>query len=573
MELTSIFLVLGGLSLLLFSMKMMSSGLEMAAGDSLQTVLRRSTSNRVFAVLAGIIATIALTSSTAVTIIVVSFVNSKLLTLTQSIGVIMGANVGTTFSAQLIAFKITDYAPLFICIGTIMYLFFKTKTLKNVGYIVLGFGILFFSIGVMGGPLRELANDPEVYSLLTTFDNPLLALLVGFGFTAIIQSSSATMGLLITLHLSGVPLSFETSAFIVLGTNIGTSITTVLASIPASRDSKRAALFHIMYDIIGCLVFGTLIYVFPGILEWFTETWSEKARQVAMFHTLYNVATMLLLLSFVPLISKMMQKIVPMKQSETQNTYEKKLMYLDEKNIYSPTLSVTNAHLEICRMGIIAKENLSLALDSFFEKDLDKAKKVVENEKIINFLYRGISEKLVEINNIALSEADAEKVGKMFKTLSDIERIGDHAENIAEYANIYKDGKLNFSKPAMQELKSLSKLTIEMIELSIDVYKNDKIAELSEIEKMEDEIDARAVEYTENHVERLKAQVCSPKTGVLFTDIIIDLERSADHANNVAFYTLPSRKVVNPKSTITQIKQILPSALQISDKENSEKNQ
>jgi len=535
MELTSIFLVLGGLSLLLFSMKMMSSGLEMTAGDSLQAILRRSTSNRVLAVLAGIIATIALTSSTAVTIIVVSFVNSKLLTLTQSIGVIMGANVGTTFSAQLIAFKITDYAPIFICIGTVMYLFFKTKILKNVGYIVLGFGLLFFSIGIMGGPLRELASEPAFYAMLTTFDNPFLALLVGFVFTAVIQSSSASMGLLVTLHLSGVPISFETSAFIVLGTNIGTSITTVLASIPASRDSKRSAFFHITYDIIGCLVFGTLIFVFPQILEWFTGTWTEKARQVAMFHTLYNVATMLLLLPFVNSISKLMQKMIPVKQSETQNTYEKKLMYLDDQKIYSPTLAVTNAHLEICRMGAIANENLNLALDAFFEKDTEKAGKAIENEKIINFLYHSISAKLVEINNKALSESDAEKVGKMFKILSDIERIGDHAENIAEYAVTIKDGKLKFSDTATTELKTLAGLTTDVITKALDIYKTEDATQISEVELLEDEIDARSIEFANNHIERLKTESCEPKSGVIFTDIIIDLERSADHAHNIAY--------------------------------------
>ena len=532
--LESIFLVLGGLGLLLYGMKMMSSGLEKAAGDSLHTILKRSTSNRFFAVIVGIIATICLNSSTAVTIITVGFVNSKLINLTQSIGIIMGANVGTTFSAQLIAFKIDPIAPLFIFIGIIMYLFFKIRAVKNIGYVTLGFGILLFSINIMGAPLKEFAQHPSFNAMLVTFENPFLALLAGFIFTAIIQSSSATMGILVTMHLNGVPIPFETSAFIILGTNIGTSITTVLASIPASRDSKRAGLFHITYDIIGSTVFGALIFIFPAILNWFQETWTETARQVAMFHTLYNVATILLLLPFVNWISVLMHSIVPLKQDETRNTYEKKLIYLDNKPIVSSPLAVANAHFEICRMGTIANENLSLALDSFFSKNEEKANKALENEKIINYLYHRISSKLVEINNKALSVSDAEKVGKMFKVLSDIERIGDHAENIAEYTLLINDRNLKFSDVAIEELRLLSGLTIEIATKALEAYQRATETQTSQIKALENKIDQLSVEFTENHIERLKKEICEPKSGVIFTDIIIDLERSADHANNIA---------------------------------------
>ena len=552
MELSSIFIVLGGLGLLLYGMKMMSQGLEMVAGDSLQAILRRSTSNTFLAVIVGIIATIVLNSSTLVTIITVGFVNSKLLTLTQAIGVIMGANVGTTFSAQLIAFRIDTFAPLFVFIGIIMYMFFKTKAVKNIGYIILGFGILFFSIGIMGGPLRELARDPNFGSILETISNPLYALLVGMALTAITQSSSAIMGLLVAMQINfslvsasyGIPnpLSFETSAFIILGTNVGNCVTTLLASIPASRDSKRAAIFHAAYSIIGALVFGILIKLFPVILDWFTSTWKDAARQVAMFHTLFNVATLFLLLPFVKWITILMQKIIPVKESEIQNTYEKKLIYLDDNTtMLSPTFAVANAHSEICRMGKIANENLDLALEAFFERSEDKANKAMENEKVINFLYHSISSKLVEINNKALSELDAEKVGKMFKILSDIERIGDHAENIAEYTISVKERNVKFSEAAMSELKLLGGLTSEVITKAMQVYKTENAAQIPEVERLEEEIDARTVEYTENHISRLKTESCEPKSGVLFTDILIDLERSADHAHNIAFFVLPAR--------------------------------
>jgi len=535
--LTDIFLIAGGLGLLLFGMKMMSTGLEVVAGDSLQTILRRATSNRFLAVFVGIIATILINSSTATTIITVGFVNSGLLNLTQSIGIIMGANVGTTFSAQLIAFRIDAFAPLFIFVGIVMYLFFKNRNIKNIGYVVLGFGILFFSISVMGSPLRELARQPEFNAMLSNFENPLLALLVGFVFTAIIQSSSGTMGLLVTMHLSGVPLSFETSAFIILGTNIGTSITTVIASLPANRNSKRAALFHITYDIIGSIIFGTLIFLFPAILGWFEATWAEKARQVAMFHTLYNVATMILLLPFVKLVTVLMQKVIPLKTNEVENNiYEKKLQYLGAETAKMPAIALVNAaHSELCRMGKIANENLNLSLESFFERNEDKANKVLKTESVINYLNHQIVAKLIEINNMPLSEADAERVGKMFKILSDIERIGDHAENIAEYTLTLKERNLKFSAVAIQELEVLGDLVAQQVARAINAYENSDQSVLPKVKSVENDVDKLSKDFIENHIARFKVGGCDPQSGVLFTDMIIDLERSADHAKNIAF--------------------------------------
>ena len=531
----AIILVLGGLGLLLFGMKMMSTGLEIVAGDRLQSTLKKATANRFLAVFVGIIATIAINSSTAVTIITVGFVNSRLINLTQAIGIIMGANVGTTFSAQLIAFRFDTIAPLFIFIGIIMHLFFKKRAVKNLGYVVLGFGILLFSITVMGGPLKEAAQQPRFNAILSAFDNPLLALLAGFAFTAIIQSSSATTALLVTMHLNNVPMSFETAAFIILGTNIGTSITTVIASIPASRESKRAALFHITYDIIGSAVFGTLIILFPAILEWFQATWTEKGRQVAMFHTLYNTATMFLLIPFITPIAAMLNKIIPLKEDETVKAYEKKLMYLDKVNMLTPTLAVVNAHLEICRMMKITIENLTLATEAFFERNSDKACQALENEKTIDFLYHGVSSKLITINNMTLSKQNAEKVSKMFNIISDIERIGDHAENISEYTLGMVENGYKLSEAAAGELKELNDVVLDLMDNALTVYELGNSTLLSIVEPLEKKVDELAVRFTDNHIDRLKLNVCDPRVGVIFTDIIIDLERSADHAYNIAY--------------------------------------
>ena len=535
----SVSTVLGGLGLFLFGMKIMSTGLETIAGDRLQSILKRLTSNRFFAVIVGILATIVINSSTATTIMTVSFVNSGMMSLAQAVGVIMGANVGTTFSAQLIAFKIDQIAPLFIFIGMILHLFFKKRKVKDIGYVVIGFGVLFFGISVMGGPLKNLADQPSFNAILTTFQNPILAILAGFIFTAIIQSSSATMGILVTMHLAGIPIPFTTSAFIILGMNIGTSITTVIASIQANRESKRAALFHIMFDIIGTTVFGTLIFLFPGILAWFQSTWHEPARQVAMFHTLYNFATMFLILPFIKQVALLMQKIIPTKADEDDALYAKKLIYLDEKTNLSPSIAVVNAHLEMCRMGRIARDNLDLALDSFYERDLDKAKKALENEQVVDFLNQSIATKLVWVNNMTLSNTEAEKIGKMFQLLTDVERIGDHAENIAEYTMFVESKEVIFSDEAVEEIKTLGESTLHLITTAIDIYEKEDESGLHAVIKLEQEVDNHAKKFTKNHIKRLKKQTCEPRAGIIFTDMITDLERSGDHAHNIALSVLP----------------------------------
>ncbi|MCL2575857.1 MAG: Na/Pi cotransporter family protein [Defluviitaleaceae bacterium] len=535
MGIDSIVLIAGGLGLFLFGMRIMSSGLQTIAGDRLQSFLQKATSNRFLGVAVGIIATIALNSSTASTVMTVSFVNSGLMNLTQAIGIILGANVGTTLSAQLVAFRIDAYAPVFIFIGVIMYVFFKNKRIKDIGYVVLGFGILFFGITTMGGPLRALASLPGFSDILIAFENPFLALVAGFLFTAAVQSSTAATGVLVAMHVAGVPIPFETSAFIILGTNIGTSITTLIASIPANRESKRAAVFHITYDIIGSTVFGLLIFFVPSILGWFETTWADPARQVAMFHTLYNVATMTLLLGFVTPIAKLLEKIIPQKKNEDDETYERKLIYLDTKIAQPASVDVHNAHMELARLGKIANKNLARATKAFFEKDTEKAERVFEVEKIVNYLNQEIANKLVEINNKKLSSGDAEKVGKMFRISSDMERIGDHAENIAEYTIMIVDNGLKLSDAAKAELKELSDITLRLADEALEAFENQDNGKLEQVKTLEQEVDDLAKKFADNHIKRLTTNCCDPKCGVVFVDMLTDLERSGDHANNIAF--------------------------------------
>jgi len=530
----NIILALGGLALLLFGIKMVSTGLEVVAGDQLQVILKKATSNRFLAAIVGVIATIVINSSTAVSVITVGFVNAGLMSLTQAIGVLLGINVGTTFSAQLIAFRVDQYAPVFMFVGVVMHLFYKKKSIRNIGYAVLGFGILFFSITVMSDALRVFRTHPAFLDMISAIANPFFALLAGFIFTVIVQSSSATMGLLVTMHLSGVPIPFQTSAFIIFGANIGTSITAVISSIPASRDSKRTALFHITYDIIGSIVFGSLILLVPGILIWFQTTWTESARQVAMFHTLYNVATLLLLIPFVTLLAKLMQTVIPVRQNESNVVHERSLIYLDAKNLRTPTLAVMNAQLEICRMGKIANENFRLALEAFFEKNTDKANKVCENEKTVDFLHQNITSKLVDITNMPLSANDAKKVGDMFVVLSDIEQIGDHGENIAEYTLTVNEKDIIFSDDATEEMQFLSKITMELMDKALGAYEKQDKSQLSQINELENRVDDLSAKFAKNHFKRLKKKLCKPKSGVIFMDMVNDLENSADCAEKIA---------------------------------------
>jgi len=529
-----IFIVVGGLGLFVFGMRIMSGGLEQIAGDKMQGILRRATSNRFLAVIMGIVATIIMNSSTAVTIMTVSFVNSGMLTLFQSIGIIMGANVGTTFSAQLIAFGVGDIAPYMIFAGAAMYMFCKSRRLKNIGYILMGFGILFFGVSVMSGPMRALRDNEAFVNSLVNFTNPLLALLAGMVFTAIIQSSTATTGILVALLLSGVPILFTTTAFILLGVNIGTSFTTLIASIPANRESKRAALFHIMYDVIGSSVFGTVILIFPVILTWFTNTWYEPARQAAMFHMLYNFATMFLLLPFVSYIAKLMEWIIPIAEPAHTTTHEKRLMYLDAPMNDKPSIAVPNAHHELCRMGEIANGNLALALEAFFANDPAKCKQVRDNEKIIDFLNHKIAAKLVTINAMRLNPSEAKQIGKMFIILADIERIGDHAVNIADYAKDMERAGFTFSEAATAELTALAEKVITNANKALHVYQTQDKRKTEDIKAESKKIRLLAENLVENHIERLKVGTCQPESGVLFTDMINDLERSSEHAKNIA---------------------------------------
>lgn len=534
--LQKIFMISGGLGLFLYGMKMMSDGLEKLAGNSMRTILEKATSNRFLGIIVGAIVTCIIQSSSATTVMVVGFVNANMMSLMQAVGVIMGANIGTTITAQIISFKIDQIAPLIIFIGVVINFFAKKRNTKNIGYILLGFGILFFGISVMGGPLKDFSKIPEFQSMLSTFHNPILALLVGLVFTAIIQSSSATTGIIVSMYLGGVSLPFQTAAFLILGSNIGTCITAILASISTSRESKRAALVHVLFNVIGGICFGVLIIIFPQILLWIQNTWPEGARQVAMFHTIFNISTVILLVAFIKPLTNIVYKIIPVLANEDINA--KRLLYLGGNVKKNPAIAVTQAQRELCRMGQMTYNNLQSSLDAFYNGDFSKAETVIETEKTINYLNHEITIWLIRIRGLDLSDQDLEKTGMMLRTVSNIERIDDHVENIAEYALLEGTYGTQFSKEALKELHTLSKETEKILELALTIFENRDESRLLEVEKMEQKIDKLVATYIENHIQRLKDEKCDPRGGVVFTALLADLEACSDYATDIAYSIL-----------------------------------
>ncbi|MCL2215754.1 MAG: Na/Pi cotransporter family protein [Defluviitaleaceae bacterium] len=529
-----VFLIFGGLGLFLYGMKMMMVGLEELAGNRMRTIIERATSNRFLGIGVGAIVTVLIQSSTATSVMAVGFINAGLMTLAQAISIIIGAHIGTTLTAHLFAFPgITAVAPLFIFFGLVMYLFLKKKVVKDTGFIVLGVGILFFGLSVMGDPLRMFAQTPGFQSVLTAFANPILAVLAGFLFTAVIQSSTAATGILIAILHGDVYLSFTTAAFLVLGISAGTTITAVLASFAGKRESKRAALANLIFITIGCVVFGVLIHVFPGVLGWFTNTWDDNAVQLAWFYTFFKVGLTLMFLPFVGHLAALMYKIIP---KRTKWVDAKHLVFIKSDSGTTPAVAIDQAYNELKRMGTMTLINLELALDAFHTGDDERVAGVLEGESSINFLNRQITSMLMELQNVE-SAADMKKLSTLLYIASDVERIGDHAQNIATYdIRTKKKKKLRLSPEAMTELSTLGSEVVKMVTLTIEAFDVRTEEHIQRINEYKNEINELCKEYTKNHVKRLKTEKSDPRGGIAFVNMLSDLERCAGHVENIVEY-------------------------------------
>lgn len=537
MSITTIFLLVGGLGLFLYGMKLMSEGLEKAAGAKMRGILEFFTQNRFIGMLVGIFFTAIVQSSSATTVMVVSFVNSRLMTLAQAAGVILGANIGTTVTSQLIAFNLSDIAPLFVMIGVIMVMFCKKVNVTRVGEVILGFGILFVGLSTMSGAMSSLRESPYIVEVISSLDNHLMAILVGFVITAILQSSSATVGIVLLMASQGL-LELPICLYLILGCNMGSCVSALIASLGGKKDAKRAAWIHFLFNIVGSMIiFIVLLFGLKPITDTiFRISGGDMARSVANAHTSIKVFEVLILFPFIQWIVKATYLIIPGEDSKDDEDFE--LLYIGKKTILSPTTATVNAIREIEHMGNAAIENLQNGMDALCEQDEDKIAVVYKKEKYIDFLSKEITDYLVQVNQMELPVADQKMIGGLFHVVNDMERIGDHAENLADSARLRIDDQVPFSDKGIKQLRDMMEKVSRILEYSLDMFTHTNQEHMQEILQLEDEIDAYEKKLQRSHVKRLTKNKCKPEAGMIFSDTASGLERVADHATNIAFAIL-----------------------------------
>jgi len=527
----NIFAALGGLGLFLLGLQTMSDGLKNLAGRKMRTFIEKATANRFLGFIFGMIVAATTQSSTATGIMAIGFVDAGLMKLKQFASIVIGAGIGTTVTAFLFSFRIDPIAPLLIFIGIVLYFFVDKKKIKDIGYITLGIGLIFFALAAMSAPLREFSTLEGFQSILSTFENPLLALIAGIVFTAVIQSSSAAVGIIIAMYLGGVDMAFTTTAYLVLGANIGTCSTALLSSLAGSRDSKRAAIILAAYKFFAGGTAGILIFLFPSILFFFQDRWSDGVMQIAMFNTAYNLIASGVMIFFTKQLVSVAYSIIP---KRSKDDTERKLMYLEESKERTAETIFTQAHSEMNRMGKMALDNLKLSLEAFFERNSEKANKVLKLEKTINYLKHEISAYLMSIESMELTPEYIEKFGSMLYIINDIERLGDHAENIAEHIVAEKDYSKYLSDVAIEELTEISDIMMEALTISLEIFKAQNNSRLDEAEELEQKVDDLCEEYLARHIKRLRSGNCDPRCSVIYTSMVSDLERCSDHAINIA---------------------------------------
>lgn len=528
------FTLLGGVGLFLYGMTIMSSGLKNACGEKLSTILEYATKNKLISVLVGIAVTMLLQSSSATDVMVIGFVNSGLMNLGQAIGVIMGANIGTTITAQITAFNISAYAPLILFVGAIMCLFFKKNMTKYIGFIIMGFGMLFEGVALMKTAIAPLASTPAFVSFISNLDNPIVTVLFGIAFTALLQSSSSATVIFQAFAMEGI-ISYYSAAYLCIGAAVGSVTPNILASLTANRNGKRTAYLNLLFNLLRAALLMTLLALFPGILEWIKSlSPHDVGRQIANTHTIFAVVSVVVMLPFTDYIVKLTQMLLPLKPDENKVVEERRLLYMTQPGAMAPAAALNQAHKEIVRMGNIARDNLRLAVSCFFDPDDEKAAMVEETEDTVNYLESAILAKLVELRTPDMHQQDLELVYRMTLTVSDIERLSDHAENIIEYAAQVHSGAATLSHEAMKELHAMARLSLQSVDLCLEIFASEDYTRLPEAEALEDQVDQARERLVQSHIERLMDSACEPRGGVVFTDFVVDLERCSDHAINIA---------------------------------------
>ena len=539
MKITDILSLLGGLALFLHGMQMMSSGLEAAAGNRMKSILEKLTSNRLLGVLVGTVITAVIQSSSATTVMVVGFVNSGMMTLRQAVWIIMGANIGTTITGQLIALDAGAMAPLFAFIGIALMVFLKNPKVHHIGSILAGLGILFIGMDMMSAAMEPLRDSQAFVELVSTFSNPLVGILTGAIFTAIIQSSSASVGILQALAMSGV-VSLPTAVYVLFGQNIGTCITAVLASIGTSRNAKRTTIIHLSFNVIGTALFTIICVASPALTNFVQSiTPDNAAAQIANMHTLFNVVTTLLLLPVGGHLVNLAMHILPDRKEEKEEgmhlQYLKPITVDKDRSIAIGTSAIylNQIRSELHRMLGKARGNIDLAFQAVLEVKPELLEKAEETETYIDYLNKEISQYISKVIAHETNETDSAAVSAYFKITGNIERIGDHAVNICEYSTMMEKKGIHFSEGAKDELREMRDVCLEALDtLAADADVSQ--GWLSSMEKLEQRIDDMTAEFRQNQLDRMKSGSCSDEACILFSELLTDFERIGDHALNIA---------------------------------------
>ena len=544
--LLKVIMALGGLGLFLIGMKNMGEGLELAAGNKLRNLLQKITSNKFIAMLVGTLVTAVIQSSSATDAMVVGFANAGLMELGQAIGVLFGAKIGTTVTSLLMAIDIKAFVPIFIFLGAIVITFSHKNNHKYYGQIAAGFGMLFLGLSLMSENLKWMGESSAFVSVADNLSFPLLGILVGFVFTAIIQSSSASVGILMALAMAGVITDLNQAVFVIYGFNVGACSAAFISSLGANRTAKQIALSNFLISSIGAVIM-TLITIFLPFTTWINmllpaETLGLPA-QISATHIFFNIAITVILLPFSNLILKLTTLILP---EHDEDKEKMAAVYLDTRLLTTPPMAVLSVENECKRLGDLARKNYMYAMKAFFEQDQKIIAKVEKNEKVIDYLTSEITRFIVKINGLDILDSDRKTMGVMYSAIQDMERIGDHAENIIDCTKQMMDGKMKFTETAMQELHNLDDLTSKLLDDGLTLFKaQDMDFSLAKtIIETESSLDSHVKVYKYNHIGRMNAGICSAENGTVLLDMLTILERVGDHANNVAF-SIPRNKLGN----------------------------
>ncbi|MBQ2183901.1 MAG: Na/Pi cotransporter family protein [Lachnospiraceae bacterium] len=525
-------------------MKHMSESIEKAAGAKLRKILEIFTTNKFAGLAVGMIFTAILQSSSACTVMVVSFVNSGLMNLYQAAGIIMGANIGTTITSQLVSFKLSDYAPIFLLIGAVIVMLVKKPAINRMGQIIVSFGTLFLGISLMSNAMGGLKESQAVLNLFASIPNPFVAVLLGFVITGVVQSSSVTVSILLLLAQQGLLDDFNIVIFMNLGCNMGACVSALLASLSGMKDAKRAAMIHFLFNLVGTIiVFIIMIFagdlIVSGIMR---ISGNNYGRFVANSHTIIKVFQVLILFPFSSLLVKATYLVIPGKDDKVGYNDEFKTQFIGNKVVFNPATAVVEVTNEIERMANLALDNLNRAMNSLVTLDSEEIEKVAEVEKNINFLNKTITDYLVKLTQSNIPIEDLQNIGAYFHVVNDIERIGDHATNIAETAQIRKEKNIEFSKEAFNEMAQMMDAINLNLQYAIEMFASRKMEHIEQVRDTEDKIDNMEKEFQQTHVQRLTKNECTAEAGMLYSDILSGLERVGDHATNIAFSVLGNNK-------------------------------